>query len=87
MKASVNINEKVLTSTLRYELTTSRIDDSEQMSYTTYGIRVKDESENILLEYADISTSKELVREFLELVEDRDVSVIHIPDLLEDFLD
>jgi hypothetical protein len=72
---------------LGYELLTTHVDDFEQMSYTTYGIRVLDENGLRLFEYIDISTSREYVESFISMVAGRDVAAIHIADLLEDYLE
>jgi hypothetical protein len=72
---------------LTYQLLATHVDDFEQMSYTTYGIRVLDENGSKLFEYIDISTSREFVERFIGTVRDRDVAAIHIPDLLEDYLE
>ena len=72
---------------LKYELLTTKVDDFEQMSYTTYGIRVLDETGSKRFEYIDISTSREYVEGFIRMVEGRDVAAIHIADLLEDYLE
>ncbi len=72
---------------IRYELLTSHIDDCEQMSYTTYGICVRDEHDNVLLKHVDISTSREQVERFIEMVKEGDVAVVHINDVLEDFME
>ncbi len=70
-----------------YELLTTEVDDFEQMSYTTYGIRVLDENGSKRFEYIDISTSREFVEGFIRKVKGRGVAAIHIADLLEDYLE
>ena len=75
------------TERLKCELITTLIDDSEQISYTTYGVCIKDGSDNILITYSDISTNQNFVSDFIRLIMDNDVAAIHIPDLLEDYLD
>jgi hypothetical protein len=72
---------------LSYQLLATHVDDFEQMSYTTYGIRVLDENGAKLFEYIDISTSREFVESFISTVAGRDVAAIHIADLLEDYLE
>lgn len=71
---------------LEYELTTIQVDDSEYLSYTAYGISVQDEDGNRLVEYPDISTSRDYVKRFIDMLETRDVAAIHIGDMLEDYL-
>ncbi|MCL2034879.1 MAG: DUF6514 family protein [Oscillospiraceae bacterium] len=69
-----------------FELTVSHVDDFEQMSYTTYGIRAICPGGEVAAYYPDISVSKECVQEFIELVSGNDVAAVHIHDLIEDFL-
>ncbi len=71
---------------LSYELLTTHIDDFEQMSYTTYGVRVTSGGAKVF-ECTDISTAPGYVKKFIDIVKDRDVSAIHIADVLEDYLD
>lgn len=87
MNAQAGIRSSSTASALELELLATHVDDFEQMSYTTYGVRVKDDSGNVLAVYQDISTSKKHVQGFIDLIKDRDVAAIHIGDLLEDYLD
>lgn len=87
MNTSTKTRFSSSTSGLSYELTTTHVDDFEQMGYTTYGIRAMDQQGDILLAFPDISTKRELVQKFVSMVGARDVAPIHIPDMLEDFLD
>ncbi len=70
---------------LSFELLTTHIDDFEQMSYTAYGICVTSDGEKVF-ECKDISTSREYVNKFIDMVKGRDVSALHIADILEDYL-
>jgi len=69
------------------ELTTCNIDDNEQMSYTTYGIRVTDQDDFVRLQYQDVSTQRTFVEEFIRLCADNDVELVHVADILEDYLE
>lgn len=72
---------------LEYELLTTHVDDFEQMSYTTYGICVRDGHGTVVLNHEDISTSREYVQGFIDFVKEHDISPVHIGDVLEDYLD
>jgi len=77
----VSSNDKI-----EFELIVTHIDDSPQMRYTAYGIRAIYGNGEIAACYPDISTSKEFVQEFLDMVRGHDVSAVHIHNLIEDFL-
>jgi hypothetical protein len=87
MKAMSGEPSVLATEKLTYELTQTHIDDSEEMRYTTYGVRARDGSGACVFDCADISTSREYVAGFIGLVQDRDVAAVHIADILEDYLD
>lgn len=72
---------------LTFKLVSSQVDDFEQMSYTTFGLRVLDENGANRFECLDISTSREFVEGFIQKVQGRDVAAVHIGDLLEDYLE
>ena len=75
------------TNALSMELTCKEvIDELENIRYTTYGVRVTDEDGNILFAAPDVDTRKEYVQRFVELCAGGDVRLVHIPDLLEDYL-
>ncbi|GHU81163.1 hypothetical protein FACS1894191_7800 [Clostridia bacterium] len=77
----------VSASDLKYDLTSSDcIDEQEYMSYTTYGIRVTDFGNEAVLEFPDISTDKYFVEDFIALCETHLVALVHIEDVLEDYL-
>jgi len=89
MSVLTNVKPEVknsLSAKIVFELTVTHVDDSPQMSYTTYGIRAIYPSGEVAAYYPDISVSKEFVQEFLELVRGHDVAAVHIRDLIEDFL-
>ncbi len=77
---------KVICGKIEFELVKARIDDLVPMGYTTYGIRATNAAGEVVAYYPDISTSMELVLEFLALVEGRDISEAHIRDIVEDFI-
>jgi len=73
--------------TLNMELTAKEIvDELENIRYTTYGVRVTDETGNILFAAPDVDTKKEYVERFIEICAGSDIRLVHIPDLLEDYL-
>lgn len=69
------------------ELLTTHIDDLDHMEYTTYGICVKDRNDVVLFDCLDISTDRAYVESFIRLILNSDVAALHVPDLLEDYLD
>ncbi len=72
---------------LSMELTSSNlVDEQEKISYTTYGFRVLDGDNNILFSAGDVDTNQEFVERFIRLCAENDVRLVHIPDLLEDYL-
>jgi len=73
--------------TLNMKLTVKEVvDELENIRYTTYGVMVTDETGNILFTAPDVDTKKEYVERFIKLCAGGDVRLIHIPDLLEDYL-
>ena len=62
------------------------VDELEDIRYTTYGLRVLDSLGNILYTADDVDTSKNFVQRFAEFCANSDIRLIHIPDLLEDYL-
>ena len=72
---------------LNMELTRMEVvDESEDIRYTTYGVRVIDSADSILFSAPDISTQEKFVQRFVEICVQGQASVIHLPDLLEDYL-
>jgi len=72
---------------LNMELTSMEvIDEIEDTRYTTYGLRVTDQAGEIVFAALDVDTRMEYVQRFVELCSQNDASVIHLPDLLEDYL-
>jgi len=72
---------------LHMELTSMEaVDEMENIRYTTYGLRVTDKQGKILFAAPDVDTNEGYVRRFIERCADSDVSLIHIRDLLEDYL-
>lgn len=87
MNVPVSVNATSSTTAIFYEITTTNVDDSELMSYTTYGILAKSEDGETLAAFPDVSTSRDYVEKFVDMIKDRGVAAIHIADLLEDYLD
>ena len=74
-------------SKLNIELTCMEvIDETEDTRYTTYGVRVTDQAGDVVFAAPDIDTRMEYVQQFVELCSRNDAAVIHLPDLLEDYL-
>lgn len=75
------------TTEVNMELTSMEVvDELEDIRYTTYGVRVTDEKGKVLFAAPDVDTRKEHVRRFVELCVQGEASVIHLPDLLEDYM-
>jgi len=69
------------------ELTCKEVVDSlENIRYTTYGLRVLDEEGGILFAAEDVDTNKAFVERFIEFCAGSDINLIHVPDLLEDYM-
>ena len=74
-------------SMLSIELISSEIVDSaEEVRYTTYGLRVLDQDGGILYAVTDIDTRQAFVERFIEFCTGSDVRLVHVPDLLEDYM-
>ena len=72
---------------LNMELTSMEVIDAlEDIRYTTYGVRVMDEDGVVVFAALDVDTRMEYVQRFVELCAANDVRIIHLPDLLEDYL-
>lgn len=72
---------------LNMELTSMEaVDELENIRYTTYGLRVADARGETLFAAPDVDTNKQHVQRFIELCAGGDACLIHIPDLLEDYL-
>lgn len=72
---------------LKCELTSSeRIDELEEIRYTTYGISIINSNGETVFERGDISSDRSFVKEFIALCQIHHVSGFHIEDVLEDYL-
>ncbi len=72
---------------LNMELTCSeKVDVDEEIRYTTYGLRLLDETGRVLLSYEDVDSRREYVERFLSMCVGHDIHPLHIPDLLEDYM-
>jgi len=72
---------------LNMELTSMEVvDETADISYTTYGVRVTDKGGDVIFAAPDVDTRMEYVQRFIELCARNDASPIHLPDLLEDYL-
>ena len=73
---------------LNMELTSMEVvDETENIRYTTYGVRVSDQAGNVVFAALDVDTRLEFVQRFIELCTQNDASVIHLHDLLEDYME
>ena len=72
---------------LSMELTSMEVvDEDRDIRYTTYGVRVTDEDGGVIFAALDVDTRMEYVQRFAELCAENDIRIIHLPDLLEDYL-
>ena len=62
------------------------LDAGEQISYTTYGIRLTDEGGNVAFVQEDISTSMEFVEELIAWCQKGEASADAIAEHIEDYL-
>ena len=73
---------------LSVELTSMDVvDEFEDIRYTTYGLRVLDLSGNVLYSAPDIGTKRAFVEQFIEFCAAIDVRLVHIHDLLKDYIE
>ncbi|MCL2578956.1 MAG: DUF6514 family protein [Oscillospiraceae bacterium] len=63
------------------------VDEQENIRYTTYGVSATDETDRVFYAAPDVSTDKERLKCFLTLCAEHEAHPLHIPDLVEDFLD
>ncbi|MDR2932318.1 MAG: DUF6514 family protein [Oscillospiraceae bacterium] len=71
------------------ELTTAPyIDEDDDLGYTTptYGIKVINDEGKVVFKQDDISTDKFFVEDFIRLCETKFVPLIHIRDVLDDYM-
>ncbi|MCL2857804.1 MAG: DUF6514 family protein [Oscillospiraceae bacterium] len=72
---------------LSMELTSMEVvDEFDDIRYTTYGVRVTDEEGGVIFAALDVDTRREYVQQFVELCVRFEARVIHLPDILEDYL-
>jgi len=72
---------------LNMELTSMEVvDETIDIRYTTYGLRVTDEAGGVIFAALDVDTCMEFVQRFVELCVRFDARIIHLPELLEDYL-
>lgn len=69
------------------ELTTMVVDGEEGIRYTTYGMELLQLDDQKIASVDDISTSRNLVEDFICLLINHNVALIHVMDVLEDYLD
>lgn len=67
-----------------YELTATVVDDKENLRYTTYGVSVKDEAQNVIAAYPDVSTKKDFVQHIVDKCNQFELDAVHLEDLLLD---
>ena len=66
--------------------TDGTLDAGEQISYTTYGVRLTDEDGNVVFVQEDISTRMEFVEEFIAWCQKGEASALSFADHIEDYL-
>ena len=69
------------------ELTQGFVDVEGSIRYTaTYGIAVKDKDGHVYLSVDDVSNDRQMVLDFAKMCECGRVSLVHVMDVLEDYL-
>ena len=68
------------------DLIASELDGYEVISYTTYGVRFFDHTGSVILCHNDISTDQDFVERYIELCISREVSAVHLDDILDDYI-
>ena len=76
--------ENCQTKTHTYSVICEEMISEEGREYTAYGIRA--ESKDNALVISDISTEKEEINTLVELCNREELDIIHIYDVVEDFL-
>lgn len=79
--------EKVTTSgcCIYYEYYGQELNTPELGNYQTFGIRAISNGE-VLMEIDDVTIDEERIKEFVRECNDGELSLIHIYDVIEDFL-
>jgi len=80
-------NIKTVGKDIKYQILTSTVDHPDNFRYTTYGISVLDGNGYELCKYSDISTDKGWVEQFALMCVEKDVSWLHVGDVLKDSMD
>ena len=68
-----------------YQVMEEQYSSPEGVRYTGYGIRGEFQGRTVLL--ADLSRRREPVEELVRLLEEKEVSLFHLRELVEDWLD
>lgn len=71
---------------IHYKLNRGSFDHAELGAYVSYGLTAYDENEQLLQTISDISTSEQAVSALVSLCNKLQVSLIHMDDIVADFL-
>lgn len=69
-----------------YARTTSVVDGEDDLRYTTYGIVARDERQNIVARIDDVSTDLALVDEIVARCNANDADILHLEDIVLDWI-
>jgi hypothetical protein len=70
-----------------YKLTSSVIDGEDNLRYTTYGVAALDQSGEVLSAYPDVSADRLGLEELVVRCNERGLSILHLEDVLLDFIE
>ncbi|MBE5040484.1 DUF6514 family protein [Ructibacterium gallinarum] len=69
-----------------YKINMFSLDDPDLGNYTSYGLDAYDENDTLVRRIVDVSPNEQTVSGLVALCNKFQVSLIHIDDIIEDFL-
>lgn len=72
---------------ITYRLRTDKVFDEEGVLHIVYGIEAFSKSRHKVASIADIFLDKQKAADFIKLCNDHKLSLIHLPDVIEDMLE
>lgn len=70
----------------KYEICEEKIQSEENEIYISYGIRFVDFDGNIIAKVSDVSSDCNFVEKVCKILNDNDVSVVHMADIIIDVI-
>ena len=72
---------------ITYRLRTDKVFDEDGVFHTVYGIEAFAKSNRKVASVADVFFDKQKAEDFIKLCNDHRLSLIHLPDVIEDVLE